>query len=137
MICRIASTFDDVAIGVSPAPDGIFTTYCRENLFSPSTIKISEKNINRIKKLCKKYKVKTFSAFGSVTRDDFKDESDIDFVVDFDETDPFKYTDLYFQLKENLEKLLQRQIDLIEERGIKNQFFRKELDRTKILIYGQ
>ncbi|MCH8534892.1 MAG: nucleotidyltransferase domain-containing protein [Flavobacteriaceae bacterium] len=73
----------------------------------------------------------------SVIRDDFKDDSDIDFVVDFDETDPFKYTDLYFQLKENLEKLLQRQIDLIEERGIKNQFFRKELDSTKILIYGQ
>jgi len=58
-------------------------------------------------------------------------------VVDFEETDPFKYTDLYFQFKENLEKLFQRQIDLIEERGIKNQFFRKELDSTKILIYGQ
>ena len=100
-------------------------------------MKITEKNINRIKKLCKKYKVKSLSAFGSVVRDDFKDDSDIDFVVDFEETDPFKYTDLYFQLKENLEKLLQRQIDLIEERGIKNQFFKKELDSTKILIYGQ
>lgn len=100
-------------------------------------MKISDEKINRIKQLCKKYRVKTFFAFGSVTRDDFKNDSDIDFVVDFEEKDPFKYTDLYFQLKENLEKLLQRQIDLIEERGIKNQFFRKELDRTKILIYGQ
>ena len=98
---------------------------------------ISEKNIDRIKKLCEKYKVRTFSAFGSVVRDDYSEDSDIDFVVDFEETDPFKYTDLYFQLKENLENLLQRQIDLIEERGIKNQFFRKELDSTKVLIYGQ
>jgi len=49
-------------------------------------MKISEKNIDRIKKLCKQYRVKTFSAFGSVTRDDFKDDSDIDFVVDFEET---------------------------------------------------
>jgi len=98
---------------------------------------ISEKNIDRIKKLCEKYKVRTFSAFGSVVRDDYSEDSDIDFIVDFEETDPFKYTDLYFQLKENLENLLQRQIDLIEERGIKNQFFRKELDSTKILIYGQ
>ncbi|WP_019038865.1 nucleotidyltransferase family protein [Psychroflexus tropicus] len=96
---------------------------------------ISEKNIDRIKKLCEKYKVRTFSAFGSVVRDDYSEDSDIDFVVDFEETDPFKYTDLYFQLKENLENLLQRQIDLVEERGIKNQFFRKELDSTKILIY--
>lgn len=100
-------------------------------------MKIADKNINRIKKLCKQYKVRTLSVFGSVIRDDFNTDSDIDFVVDFEENDPFKYTDLYFQLKEKLEQLLQRQIDLIEERGIKNQIFRKELDDTKILIYGQ
>lgn len=100
-------------------------------------MKIDEKNINRIKKLCKQYRVRTFSAFGSVTREDFRSDSDIDFVVDFEENDPFIYTDLYFQLKEKLEKLLKRQIDLIEERGIKNPYFRKELYKTKILIYGQ
>ncbi|MGB0887504.1 MAG: nucleotidyltransferase family protein [Vicingaceae bacterium] len=100
-------------------------------------MKISDKNLDTIKKLCKDYKVRTFSAFGSVTREDFKTDSDIDFVVDFNENDPFKYTDLYFQLKEKLEKLLKRQIDLVEERGVKNQFFKKELDNTKVLIYGQ
>ncbi len=100
-------------------------------------MKIDTENINRIKKLCKQYKVKTLSAFGSVTREDFRNDSDVDFVVDFEENDPFKYTDLYFQLKEKLEKLLKRPVDLIEERGIKNQYFRKELDATKILIYGQ
>ena len=82
-------------------------------------MKINEKNISLIKKLCEKYRVRTTPVF------------------DFDENDPFEYTDLYFQLKENLEKLLKRQIDLIEERGIKNQFFRKELNETKVLIYGQ
>ncbi len=92
--------------------------------------------MSRIKKLCKKHKVRTLSAFGSVTRDDFTNDSDIDFVVDFEESDPFKYTDLYFQLKEKLELLLKRPIDLVEERGIRNPFFRKELDETKILIYG-
>lgn len=92
--------------------------------------------MSRIKKLCKKHKVRTLSAFGSVTRDDFTNDSDIDFVVDFEESDPFKYTDLYFQLKEKLELLLKRPIDLVEERGIRNPFFRKELDETKIQIYG-
>ena len=100
-------------------------------------MKINDRNISRIKKLCEEYKVRTLSAFGSVTRDDFKSDSDIDFVVDFDENDPFRYTDLYFQLKEKLETLLKRQIDLVEYRGIKNQYFMKELDETKILIYGQ
>ncbi len=100
-------------------------------------MKINDTNINLIKKLCEKYRVRTFSAFGSVTREDFNENSDIDFIVDFDENDPFEYTDLYFQLKENLEQLLKRQIDLIEVRGIKNPFFKKELDETKVLIYGQ
>ena len=100
-------------------------------------MKIDDKNINLIKKLCKKYKVRSFSAFGSVLREDFNENSDIDFAVDFNENDPFKYTDLYFQFKENLEELLKRQIDLIEERGVKNQYFRNELDKTKVLIYGQ
>lgn len=100
-------------------------------------MKINDQNIVRIKKLCEKYKVRTFSAFGSVTRDDFNDGSDIDFVVDFNENDPFEYTNLYFELKNKLEKLLKRQIDLIEYRAIKNQYFKKELDETKVLIYGQ
>lgn len=99
-------------------------------------MKISEKNINYIKKLCQKYGVRTFSAFGSVTREDFNEQSDIDFVVDFEEKDPFCYTDLYFNLKESLEKLLQRPIDLVEERAIKNSYFKREIDATKVLIYG-
>ena len=100
-------------------------------------ININDKKLNLIKKLCEQYKVKTFSAFGSVTRADFNNESDMDFVVDFNESDPFEYTHLYFQLKDNLEKLLKRHIDLIEYRAIKNKYFRKELDETKVLIYGQ
>ncbi|HRQ28955.1 MAG TPA: nucleotidyltransferase domain-containing protein [Saprospiraceae bacterium] len=98
---------------------------------------LESKKLKEIKKLCKDHKVKTLGVFGSVVRDDFREDSDIDFVVDFEEKDPFKYTDLYFDLKERLEILLQRQIDLIEERAIKNRFFRQELDRTKILIYEQ
>ncbi|MDP2058678.1 MAG: nucleotidyltransferase domain-containing protein [Flavobacteriaceae bacterium] len=99
-------------------------------------MKIDKKNIAEIKKLCENYKVKSLFAFGSVTREDFGDDSDIDFLVDFEENDPFKYTDLYFGLKDKLEKLLKRQIDLIEERGIRNRIFRKEVDQTKVPIYG-
>jgi len=99
-------------------------------------MKISDENLERIKQLCKEYKVKNFSIFGSVLTDNFSLDSDIDFVVDFDESDPIKYTDLYFQLKEKLELILKRQIDLIEERGIKNSFLRKEIDESKVVIYG-
>ena len=97
---------------------------------------ISEKNIELIKRLCKEYRVKNFYVFGSVLTENFSSDSDIDFVVDFDENDPIKYTDLYFQLKDQLERVLKRQIDLIEERGINNSFFKKEIDESKVVIYG-
>ena len=99
-------------------------------------MKISERDIERIKQLCKEHRVKNFSVFGSVLTDSFSLESDIDFVVDFHEDDPIKYTDLYFQLKDKLEQILKRQVDLIEDRGIKNSFFRKEIDQSKVVIYG-
>jgi predicted nucleotidyltransferase len=57
-------------------------------------------------------------------------------VVDIDEKDSFKYTDIYFNLKSKLEEILQHQVDLLEERAIKNIFFRQELELTKVKIYG-
>lgn len=99
-------------------------------------MKIDKSQIELIQELCKTSKVKSLFAFGSVTRDDFNESSDIDLVVDFDEKDPFKYTDLYFSLKTKLEDILKRQVDLLEERGIRNRLFRKELDDTKVKIYG-
>jgi predicted nucleotidyltransferase len=99
-------------------------------------MKIEQPKIDQIQELCKINKVKTLFAFGSVTREDFNDTSDIDLVVDIDEKDPFKYTDFYFNLKSNLEDIFKRKVDLLEERAIKNRLFRRELDNTKVKIYG-
>ena len=99
-------------------------------------MKIEESKIEQIKELCEENKVKSLYAFGSVTRDDFNELSDIDLVVDFEEKDPFRYTDLYFNLKSKLETLLKRQVDLLEERAIKNPIFRQQLEDNKVKIYG-
>jgi hypothetical protein len=97
---------------------------------------IEGQQIIQIKELCKNNKVKSLFAFGSVIRDDYNESSDIDLVVDFDENDPFKYTDLYFDLKFKLEEILKKQVDLLEERAIRNKFFKQELEKTKVKIYG-
>jgi predicted nucleotidyltransferase len=97
---------------------------------------IEEAKIEQIQELCKSNRVKTLFAFGSVLRDDFNESSDIDLVVDIDEKDPFKYTDLYFHLKSKLEEILKRQVDLLEERAIKNRIFRQQFENTKVEIYG-
>jgi len=99
-------------------------------------MQIGPQKIDEITRLCKMNKVRSLFAFGSVTRDDFNDNSDVDLLVDIDENDPFKYTDLYFNLKTKLEDILSRQVDLLEERAIRNSLFRQELDRTKVRIYG-
>lgn len=99
-------------------------------------MQIEKPQIEKIQQLCKKNRVKSLFAFGSVTRDDFDPSSDIDLVVDFNETDPFKYTDLYFEMKVRLEEIFKRQVDLLEERAIRNKFFREQLENTKVKLYG-
>lgn len=84
---------------------------------------LHKQRIDALKKLCQRNQVKSLYAFGSATRDDFDDHSDIDLVVDFTESDPYKHADLYFEFKDKLEQLFERNIDLIEERGVKNRFF--------------
>jgi predicted nucleotidyltransferase len=100
-------------------------------------MKIAEPQIEEIRELCEINRVKSLFAFGSVTREDFSDSSDIDLVVDFEESDPLKYADLYFSFKDKLEEILKRHIDLLEERAIRNRYFRQELDRSKVKIYGE
>ncbi len=93
-------------------------------------------HIDQIKKACTANKVKTLFAFGSATNDKFKTDSDIDLVVDIAESDPLAYSDNYFSLKEQLENIFNRRIDLLEQKAIRNPFLMKEIEKTKVLIYG-
>lgn len=95
-----------------------------------------ELNMERIRALCQKHKVSKLFAFGSVLSDKFNSESDIDLIVDFENVDLKEYADNYFNLKFSLEKLFHRDVDLLEEKAIKNPFFRKSVDNNRVLIYG-
>jgi predicted nucleotidyltransferase len=89
-----------------------------------------------INKLCIENKVKSLYVFGSVLTNQFTKKSDIDLVVDIDSSNPFEYADNYFNLKFALQDLLKRKIDLLENKAIKNQYVRKNIEHSKILIYG-
>jgi predicted nucleotidyltransferase len=93
-------------------------------------------HIDQIKAICASNKVRSLFAFGSVTNDKFKVDSDVDMLVDIAETDPLAYSESYFNLKEQLEALFNRQVDLLEQKAIRNPFLKKEIDQTKILVYG-
>ena len=68
--------------------------------------------------------------------DRFNEESDIDFVVDFDRAKITDYFDNYLNLKYALEDLFKRKVDLLEEQTIRNPYLKKSVDQTKALIYG-
>jgi len=95
-----------------------------------------ERNIEKIKRLCKKHKVRELFVFGSILSTNFNENSDVDFVVDFDKVDLNDYADNYFDLKSALEKLLKRPVDLLENQAIRNPFLKQSIDSTKKLIYG-
>jgi predicted nucleotidyltransferase len=95
-----------------------------------------EKNIVTIQALCQKHKVGHLFVFGSILTNRFNKSSDIDFIVDFQDVDLYDYADNYFDFKESLEHLLNRPVDLLEDKAVKNPYLRKSIDSSKQLIYG-
>ena len=98
---------------------------------------IVERNIDKIRDLCIKYKVASLFVFGSVLTDKFKNDSDVDLLVDFKDVDLYDYADNYFNLKSSLENLFNRKVDLLELKALKNPYLKSSIDSSKQLIYGQ
>lgn len=99
-------------------------------------MKLIELNIQKIIELCRLHKVKSLSVFGSILTDSFNENSDVDLLVDFDSKNIDDNVSNYFSFKDSLMTLFNRNVDLIEEKGLKNKFFIKIINRTKQVIYG-
>ncbi len=99
-------------------------------------MKLIELNMDRIIALCKKYKVEKLWVFGSILTSRFNDSSDVDMSV------RFRYEEIpdmfihFFDFIYELQDVLGRKVDLVDESAVRNEYFRNELDRTKRLIYG-
>jgi hypothetical protein len=90
-----------------------------------------------LKNICQQHKVKSLYVFGSVLSDKFNENSDIDLIVDIDSNDPLDYAENYFSLKFALQELFNRQVDLLENKAIKNPYIRQNIDNSKHLIYAK
>ena len=74
--------------------------------------------------------------FGSALTSDFNENNDFDFLVKFKKIELSEYFDNYMNFKENLRKLLGREIDLLEEQTLKNPILIRSINNSKELIYG-
>lgn len=90
-----------------------------------------------LRELCRRYRVKSLYAFGSVITPQFNDASDVDLLLEFEpDISVEEYTDHYFLLRQELTALLRRPVDLITRRSLSNPYFIADVEQTKQLIYG-
>jgi uncharacterized protein len=89
-----------------------------------------------ISALCRRYGVRRLELFGSATTAAFDPQrSDIDLLVEFD-SDGKRLFDRYFGLKESLEALFGRAVDLVTVGSLKNPYFIQAVNSTRQLVYA-
>jgi len=90
---------------------------------------------NEIEVFCRKWKIKELSLFGSVLRDDFRPDSDVDVLVSFEPDAPWDLFDLV-DMRDELMALFGRDVDLVEKEGLRNPFRRRTILDTREVIYA-
>lgn len=88
-----------------------------------------------VKNLCPKFGVKSLDLFGSMARGDYRQISDMDFIVEFDESGPADYSKRFFGLLHSLEDTFHQNIDLLTNNSIKKKSLRKKIERDRICLY--
>ncbi|MCK9329353.1 MAG: nucleotidyltransferase domain-containing protein [Candidatus Cloacimonetes bacterium] len=92
-------------------------------------------NENDLFEVIKKFKIKELYLFGSILREDFSENSDIDILIVFQENSNYSLFE-FMELKEELEMCLNRKVDLVEKDGITNPYRRKKILSTARRIYA-
>mgnify|MGYP002625302701 CR=1 FL=1 len=85
--------------------------------------------------LCDKWKVRELSLFGSVLRDDFDEDSDVDVLVSFETDAPWSLWDLIV-MRDELSAMFGRPVDLVEREAIENPFRRHRILTTREIIHA-
>jgi uncharacterized protein len=89
----------------------------------------------QIERICQRWKITEFSLFGSILREDFRPDSDVDILVTFEDDNGWSLFDV-MNLQRELEAIVGRPVDLLEKRDLKNPFRRSEILKTHQVIYA-
>ena len=98
---------------------------------------IVESRRDAVADLCRRLGVKRLEVFGSAAREDFDvARSDIDFLVEFDADPRRPVLQTFFGLKDALEKLFDRPVDLVSVNAVENPYVQASIDGSRQLVYA-
>jgi len=90
---------------------------------------------DRLKEFCRKWKIAELSFFGSVLREDFGPDSDIDVLVSFSPEAKWTLFD-FVDMRDELKEILGRDVDLVSKAGLRNPFRRHEILNSREIVYA-
>lgn len=100
-------------------------------------LQIIEDNRAELERLCGRFHVRRLDMFGSAATGAFEPEtSDLDFLVEFESGAPQKALDGYLDLKEALEQLFGRQVDLVVDSAVINPYLRASIEQSRMALYA-
>lgn len=90
---------------------------------------------DRIDEFCRRWRIRELALFGSVLREDFNGNSDVDVLVSF--SDDAKWS-LYewVDMLEELKQIFGREVDLLSRRALRNPFRRHEILSNQEVLYA-
>ncbi|MEW6387429.1 MAG: nucleotidyltransferase family protein [Thermodesulfobacteriota bacterium] len=91
--------------------------------------------LDKIEAFCLRWKIKEFALFGSVLREDFRPDSDVDVLVTFAPDGGFTF-DNRVEMLDEIAEIFGREVDLVEKDTIRNPFRRQEILKTKEVVYA-
>jgi predicted nucleotidyltransferase len=100
---------------------------------------INEIELHReeLRALCRRFHVRRLDLFGSAARGDFDPEqSDVDFIVEFERDTPLHPFDTYFGLQEELEALFGRKVGLVELSAVRNPYLKASIEQSRETVYA-
>jgi hypothetical protein len=96
---------------------------------------ISDQTLEKLRKFCESRGINTMYLFGSYARNEATPSSDMDLLVEFDSRLQLSYLDILI-LKEELRQIIGTQVDLVEEKAIRNPLRKKRILDERVLLYA-
>ncbi|HEX8282447.1 MAG TPA: nucleotidyltransferase domain-containing protein [Pyrinomonadaceae bacterium] len=95
----------------------------------PAAVKIPE---GRLQEICRRYRVRELSLFGSALREDFGPDSDVDVLVEFDPSARVGFVTLS-RMQRELSEVFRRRVDLVPKPGLKEKIRQAVLDSAEVI----